>query len=119
MDDAPSSLIKADMVSWAVARAGYAERQSEATATDAAQIAYDWLAQRAGMLDPDQQEAQQAACEAHVSRLVRAQASIVGSMLLLFVLSAIVKAIVTVLLTHLFRSSRTLSAWQTLHVPKT
>lgn len=73
----PASLAKADVVEWAVATCGYTGEKAT-FASAAAQDGYEWMAARAGMLNPDQVEEQQAACAAYVRQLAEARDGAVG-----------------------------------------
>lgn len=114
------SLIKGDMIPWLVAQSGYTSGAQGEAATDAAAAAYDWYALRAGQLDADQIEDQRKACERHVKEMLktRPKTSLVGSVLLMWVLGAIISAIVKALIGRIFSSQKSLSAWQTLHRPR-
>ena len=67
----PASLGKDDVVTWAVEAKGYTD-DKKPFATAAAQAAYDWMAARAGQLNPDQLEEQQRACAAYVRQMAEA-----------------------------------------------
>lgn len=78
VQDAPASLNKADVVPWAVAAKGYTG-QKATFATAAGEAAYDWMAARAGQLNPFQRDEQQKACADYVKMLAESGEGAVGA----------------------------------------
>lgn len=139
----PASLAKADLVPWAVAQKGYTGDKA-VFATAAGQDAYDWMAARAGQLNPDQLEEQKNACAAYVRQLAEARDGASGAavnrvgtepagegleplpegvhpvgfgFILGWILASLIWNLVSYLFWHLVEQPKNMAAFKTMHAP--
>jgi len=142
----PPSLAKEDIVPWAVAAKGYTGDKA-VFATAAGRDAYDWMAARAGMLNPDQLEEQQEACAAYVRMLAEKRDGACGAainavgttpagdgleeppklpdgvhpvgfgFILGWIIASLIWNLVTYLFWHMVKEPKNMAAFKAMHAP--